>query len=185
MDLLKQLVEYVEKESGKDVLSVEEKEKLQKERASLEEEKQAVEERLIEIKQRIRMINDRLNVKERETAKNLKLLSQIISNLGVDPQELGIDETIAKKGQKTTGSRRGLRNLLLIVDGKLSPWDTLSRTLWYVSRGCGGKNDNGSFSVEEFYQLLPGGFDAYKQGGWKVTLPNKIVLEGRMVEEKE
>ncbi len=183
MDLLKQLVKYVEKESGKDVLTVEEKERLEKERASLEEEKKTIEERLAEIKQKLKIINDRLNVKEKETTKNLKLLSQIISNLGINPQELGIEEIAKNAGQKTTGSRKGMRNLQLFIDGKPSQWETLSRTLWYVSKNCGGKNGNGSFSTEEFYELLPGGFEVYKQGGWKVTLPNKIVLEGRMIEE--
>ena len=180
-ELLKQLVKYVEKESGKDVLTVEEKERLEKERASLEEEKKTIEERLAEIKQKLKIINDRLNVKEKETTKNLKLLVQIMSNLGVDPKELGIEEV---KTQKTTGSRKGMRNLQIFVDGKPSQWETLSRTLWYVSKNCGGGNDNGSFSVEEFYRMIPGGFDAYKQGGWKVTLPNGITLEGRMIEEE-
>ena len=181
MDLLKQLVEFVQEESGRDVLTVEEKEKLQKERASLEQEKQTIETRLAEIKQKLKIINDRLSVKQRETAKNLKLLVQIMSNLGVDPKELGIEEV---KTQKTTGSRRGMRNLQIFVDGKPSQWDTLSRTLWYVSKNCGGKNGNGSFSTEEFYELLPGGFEVYKQGNWKVTLPNNVTLEGRMIEEE-
>jgi len=186
-DLLKRVVELVEKESGKDVLTVEEKKKLEEEKASLEEEKQAVEERLIEVKQRIRAIDGRLNIKERETTKNLKLIVQVMKNIGVDPVELGIDEIIAKKAeQKTkTGSRRGLKNLQLFIDGRPSQWETLSRTLWYVSKNCGGRNDNGSLSVEEFYGLLPGGFDAYKQGSWKVTLPNNVTLEGRMIEEEE
>ena len=185
MDLLKQLVKYVEKESGKDVLTVEEKKKLEEEKNKLEEEKQAIEVRLAEIKRRIRAIDGRLNIKERETAKNLKLLSQIMDNLGINPKELGIDETIVKKaGQKTTGSRRGLKNLQLYVDGRPSQWETLSRTLWYVSKGCRGKNENGSLSVEEFYELL-GGFEVYKQGNWEVALPNGIILGGRMVEEKE
>ncbi len=181
-DLLKRVVELVEEQSGRDVLSAEEKTRLQEEKKELEKEKQAIEKRLIEVKQKIRMIDDRLNVKEKETSKNLKLLSQIISNLGINPQELGINEIV--KTQKTTGSRKNLKNLQLFIDGKPSTWETLSRTLWYVSKGCGGGNDNGSFSVEEFYTLI-GGFDAYKQGGWKVTLPNGIVLEGHMVEEKE
>ena len=185
MELLKKLVEYVEKESGKDVLTVEEKTRLEKEKASLEEEKQAIEVRLIEIKQKLKIIDDRLNVKEKETSRNLKLLAQIMDNLGINPKELGIDETIAKKTQKTkTGSRRGLKNLQLFVDNKPSQWETLSRTLWYTSKNCGGSNDNGSFSTEEFYALVPGGFEGYKLGGWKVTLPNKITLEGRMIEEE-
>ncbi len=180
-DLLKRLVEFVQEESGRDVLSAEEKTRLQEEKKELEKEKQAIEKRLIEVKQKIRMIDDRLNIKERETTKNLKLLVQIMSNLGVDPKELGIEEV---KTQKTTGSRRGMRNLQIFVDGKPSQWDTLSRTLWYVSKNCGGKNGNGSFSTEEFYELLPGGFEVYKQGNWKVTLPNNVTLEGRMIEEE-
>lgn len=182
MDLLKQLVKYVEKESGKDVLTVEEKKKLEEEKNKLEEEKQAIEKRLIEIKQRIRAIDGRLNIKERETTKNLRLLAQIMDNLGINPKELGIEEIVTQKTK--TGSRRGLKNLQLFIDGKPSQWDTLSRTLWYTTKGCGGGNDNGSLSVEEFYTLI-GGFEVYKQGGWEVTLPNGITLEGRMVEEEE
>ena len=187
MELLKELIKFVEKESGKDVLTAEEKTRLEKEKASLEEEKQTIEKRLIEIKQRIREIDDRLNVKERETTKNLKLIVQVMKNIGVDPREIGIDETIAKKAeQKTkTGSRRGLRNLQLFVDNKPSQWGTLSRTLWYVSKNCKGKNENGSLCTEEFYRMIHGGFEAYKQGNWRVTLPNGITLEGRMIEEKE
>lgn len=183
MDLLKQLVKYVEKESGKDVLTVEEKKKLEEEKNKLEEEKQAIEKRLIEIKQRIRAIDGRLNIKERETTKNLRLLAQIMDNLGINPKELGIEEIVTQKTK--TGSRRGLKNLQIFIDGKPSQWETLSRTLWYASKNCGGKNENGSLSVEEFYNMLPGGFEVYKQGGWEVTLPNGIVLEGRMIEEKE
>jgi len=181
-DLLKRVVELVEKESGKDVLTVEEKTRLEKEKASLEEEKQAIETRLIEIKQKLKIINDRLNVKEKETSRNLKLLAQIMDNIGIDPRELGIEEIVTQKTK--TGSRKGLKNLQLYVDGRPSQWETLSRTLWYVSKNCGGRNDNGSLSVEEFYELV-GGFEVYKQGDWKVTLPNEVTIEGRMIEEKE
>ena len=183
MDLLKQLVEFVQEESGKDVLTAEEKTRLEKEKASLEEEKQTIETRLAEIKQRIKAIDNRLNIKERETAKNLRLIAQIVNNIGVDPKELGIEEIVTQKTK--TGSRRGLKNLQIFIDGKPSQWETLSRTLWYASKGCRGKNENGSYGVEEFYALVPGGFEGYKQGGWKVTLPNGIVLEGRMIEEEE
>jgi len=182
MELLKKLVEYVEKESGKDVLTAEEKTRLEKEKASLEEEKQTIKTGLAEIKQRIRVINDRLNVKEKETSRNLKLLAQIMDNIGIDPRELGIEEIVTQKTK--TGSRKKLKNLQIFVDGRPSQWETLSRTLWYTTKGCGGGNENGSFGVEEFYALVPGGFEGYKQGGWKVTLPNKVVIEGRMIEEE-
>lgn len=185
MELLKQLVEFVQEESGKDVLTVEEKKKLEEEKNELEKEKQAVEKRLIEVKRRIKEINDRLNVKEKETSKNLKLLAQIIDNLGINPKELGIEEIVKTRTTGKTGSRRNLKNLQIFIDGKPSQWETLSRTLWYASKNCGGRNDNGSLSVEEFYKMVPGGFEAYKQGNWEVVLPNKVTIEGRMIEEKE
>lgn len=150
----------------------------------LREEISRLEETLAGKKTRLKEIEGKLFATEKQRAKAFALLSQAASLLGIDPQQAGLLDIAppvppARTRTPRTGGKCSC--LRLKVNGKLIADHSPGTVLAHASKDCGGKGTDGRLTIAELIAMV--GEEKYREGGWKVTLPNGKVLEGVMVQE--